>query len=82
MSRKPNNILTLGPDFVEYPSEHWGTRDWEQVEARNQPLNETLPPAPPQRTLPAGFSLFPNRQRPPTTVGEKAVQEIRSKLGR
>jgi hypothetical protein len=73
--RKP--VLTLGPDFAEYPSEWWGSEDWKQVAGRNQPINESLPVAPPQRMLPDGFRLFPG-QRAPKTKGERAVEEIRS----
>jgi hypothetical protein len=71
--------VTLGPDFAQHPSEWWGRKDWEQVESRNRPINEKLPPVAAAQTVP-GFSLFPDRQRPPTTKGERAVQEIRSKL--
>jgi hypothetical protein len=77
MSGNPK-IVTLGPDFAQYSSEWWGTQDWEQVQSRNQSLNESLPPVPAARTLPAGFRLFPG-QRAPLTKGEKAVQEIRAK---
>jgi hypothetical protein len=74
--------VTLGPDFAQHPSEWWGRKDWEQVESRNRPLNLSLPPALPERTIPQGFSLFPDKQRPPLTKGQRAVAEIRAKLGR
>jgi hypothetical protein len=38
VSRKPK-VVTLGPDFAQYPSEWWGRKDWEQVQSRNQPLS-------------------------------------------
>ncbi len=43
-----------------------------------QPLNEALPTPPPARPLPPGFSLYPGKQRAPTTAGERALREIRA----
>ena len=43
-----------------------------------QPLNEHLPPPPPARSLPAGFSLFPGQQCAPETAGDRALREIRT----
>ncbi len=78
--KPPKNYrcITLGEDWREAPPEFWGTRDREQARATNQPLGQTLPVPPPERSLPAGFSLFPEKQVPPLTKGERAVAEIRS----
>ena len=70
-------LVTFGPDFGRFPSDCWGRRDWELVEARYQPLGRTLPAAA-TVALPAGFSLYPDRQRAPLTKGERAVREIRA----
>ena len=72
-----NLCATMGPDFASLPREWWGWRDWEQAEARNRPLNQTLPPPPPDRSL-HGFSLFPGKQQAKPTAGDRAVREIRS----
>jgi len=76
---KGYRVTTLGPDFAQLPYAWWGERDKEQAANRNQPLGKALPPPAPERTIPPGFSLFPDRQHPPLTKGERAVQEIRSK---
>lgn len=75
------SIRTFGEDFGLFPSDCWGRRDWALVEARYQPLGKTLPPPAPAHTLPAGFSLYPDHQRAPLTKGQRAVAEIRAKLG-
>jgi len=72
-------IETFGPDFGQFPSDCWGRRDWALVMARYQPLGKTLTPAVPARTL-QGFRLWPN-QRAPETKGERALREIRAKIG-
>jgi hypothetical protein len=72
---------TLGSDWLLHPPIHWGRKDVEQAHAMGKPVNATLPPAPPERTIPSGFSLYPDRQRPPLSKGERAVAEIRGKLG-
>jgi hypothetical protein len=77
MSRRPD-IVSIGNDWPEAAPEHWGTREHALVQAMGKPLNESLPPAQPERTLPQGFSIFPDRQRPPETKGQRAVREIRS----
>lgn len=74
-------ITSFGPDFAAFPSDCWGRRDWELVEGRYEPVGQTLPPPAPARVLPAGFSLYPDRQRAPLTKGERAVREIRAKIG-
>jgi len=66
----------MGQDFGALPSAWWGWRDWAQAESRNKPLNQTLPPPPPDRSLPPGFTLFPGRGR--ETAGTRALREIRS----
>ena len=70
-----------GTDLRLFPSDCWGRRDWAQAEARYQPLGKTLPAPAPAHALPAGFSLYPDHQRAPETKGERAVREIRAKLG-
>jgi hypothetical protein len=73
------SIQTFGPDFGLYPSDCWGLRDWRQTAARYQSVGKSLTPAA-TITLPAGFRLFPG-QRAPETKGERAVREIRAKIG-
>lgn len=74
--------VSFGPDFRDFPSEVWGRRDWAMVEMKYQPLGK-MPLAPaPARALPPGFRLFPGQRAPaPETKGERAVREIRAKLG-
>jgi hypothetical protein len=68
---------TLGPDFASHPSEWWGSEDWAAAATHNRPLNQTLPPPAPDRTIPPGFSLFPGRGVR-ESAGDRALREIRN----
>jgi hypothetical protein len=70
-------VESIGRDWMRHPPDCWGYRDRELARAMGKPLNPKLPPAPPERKLPDGFSIFPRQQRPPTTKGERAVRDIR-----
>lgn len=70
---------TFGSDFALWPRDCWDIRDRRLVSERNQPLGMTLPTPAPARSL-QGFRLFPD-QRAPETKGERAVREIRARLG-
>jgi hypothetical protein len=70
-------LISCGPDWFTHPPECWGTRDREQARAMGKPIGQSLPVAPPDRSLPPGFSLFPGRGVR-ESAGDRALREIRN----
>ena len=72
-----DRVDTMGPGWESLPKEWWGSDDWKRAQATNRPMNLELPPAPADRVLPPGFTLY---GKPPVklTTGERALREIRS----
>jgi hypothetical protein len=71
-----NRVISLGSEWREWPAEFWGTKDWEMARATNQPMGQTLPTPPPYRSLPAGFTLFPERKSKRAAAADRALQKL------
>lgn len=66
---------SVGEDWRTLPSAWWGPKDWERARMTNQPVGQSLPTPQPDRVLPSGFTLFPDRAR--ETAGDRALREVR-----